>query len=83
MATVATYPLIRAKVIMMVVSSSENSLIGTLCTTYKEEGFRGLYKGLDFQLLHTVLKSGLMMMVREKISNSTKRLIVGEETSKR
>lgn len=75
-ATITTYPLIRAKVILMV--TSEKSMIATLCRSYKEEGVRGLYKGCDWQLIHTVLKSALMMMVREKISNSTQRLIAGE-----
>jgi hypothetical protein len=75
-ATVATYPLIRAKVILMV--TSENSLIATLCRTYREDGVRGLYKGCDWQLIHAVLKSALMMMVREKITLSTQRIIVGE-----
>jgi hypothetical protein len=76
-ATIATYPLIRAKVILMV--TSEKSLVATLCRTYREEGVRGLYKGCDWQLLHAVLKSALMMMVREKLTHSTQRLIVGDE----
>jgi len=79
-ATIATYPLIRAKVILMV--TSETSLITTLQKSYKEEGTRGLYKGCDWQLLHTVLKSALMMMVRERISDSSRRLIVGKEPSR-
>lgn len=74
-ATIATYPLIRAKVILMV--TSEKSLLGSLVRSYKKEGIRGLYKGCDWQLLHTVLKSALMMMVREKITVSTHQLIVG------
>lgn len=75
-ATLATYPLIRAKVILMV--TSEKSLIATLCRTYREEGVRGLYKGCDWQLMHTVLKSALMMMIKEKITLSTERLIVAD-----
>lgn len=75
-ATIATYPLIRAKVILMV--TSETSMIKTLQKSYKEEGTRGLYKGCDWQLLHTVLKSALMMMVREQISDSSRKIIVGK-----
>jgi adenine nucleotide transporter 17 len=75
-ATIATYPLIRAKVILMV--TSEKSLIASLCRSYREDGIRGLYKGCNWQLLHTLLKSGLMMTVREKISSSTQRLIAGD-----
>lgn len=74
-ATIITYPLIRAKVILMV--TSEKSLLGSLMRSYKKDGVRGLYKGCDWQLIHTVLKSALMMMVREKISFSTHQLIVG------
>lgn len=76
-ATVATYPLIRAKVILMV--TSEKSLIATLSRSYREEGVRGLYRGCDWQLLHTVLKSALMMMVRERISESSRRILLGHK----
>ena len=79
-ATIATYPLIRAKVILMV--TSEKSLVASLCRSYREEGLCGLYRGCDWQLVHTLLKSALMMMVREKITLSTQRLIVGESTKK-
>lgn len=77
-ATIATYPLIRAKVMLMV--TSENSMLASLIRSYKDGGARGLYKGCDWQLLHTVLKSALMMMIREKIAISTQRLIVGNPT---
>jgi hypothetical protein len=80
-ATIATYPLIRAKVILMV--TSEKSLFATLGRSYKEGGIRSLYKGCDWQLLHTVLKSALMMMVRERMSDSSRRLIVGDTNKKR
>jgi phosphatidylglycerophosphatase A len=75
-ATIATYPLIRAKVMLMV--TSENSMIACLLRSYRQDGVRGLYKGCDLQLIHTVLKSALIMMIREKITASTHRLIVGE-----
>jgi len=78
-ATVVTYPLIRAKVILMV--TSEESLLGSLIRSYKREGVRGMYKGCDWQLLHTVLKSALMMMVREKITISTHQLLYGQTTT--
>ena len=77
-ATIVTYPLIRAKVILMV--TSERSLLGSLICSYKKEGARGLYKGCDWQLLHTVLKSALMMMVKERITVSVHQLIVGNTT---
>lgn len=78
-ATIATYPLIRAKVILMV--TSETSLLGSLIRSYNEGGARGLYKGCDWQLFHTVLKSALMMMVREKITVSVHELIVGNSNN--
>ncbi|KAL3944325.1 MAG: hypothetical protein SGBAC_001618 [Bacillariaceae sp.] len=78
-ATILTYPLIRAKVILMV--TSETSLLKTLQNSYKQEGMSGVYKGCDWQLLHTVLKSALMMMVRERITDSSRRMIVGKEPS--
>ncbi|KAG7358358.1 mitochondrial carrier protein [Nitzschia inconspicua] len=75
-ATVATYPLIRAKVLLMV--TSESSLWSALVKSYRHDnGIRGLYKGCDWQLLHTLLKSALMMMVRERIAGQTHRWIVG------
>jgi Mitochondrial carrier protein len=75
-ATVATYPLIRAKVLLMV--TSENNLWSALVKSYRHDnGIRGLYKGCDWQLLHTLLKSALMMMVRERITEQIHQLIVG------
>lgn len=78
-ATIATYPLIRAKVILMV--TSEKSLFGSLIRSYNREGVRGLYKGCDWQLLHTVLKSALTMMIREKITASSHQLVFGRATT--
>jgi hypothetical protein len=77
-ATIATYPLIRAKVILMV--TSETSLWSALVKSYQNDnGIWGLYKGCDWQLLHTLLKNALMMMVREQITEQTHRWIVGGE----
>lgn len=108
-ATVMTYPLIRAKVIMMVDtnsrnitaqqddkcnaidkkkvahneaekapsnlerSSTPNSLLSLLMYIYNKNGIGGLYQGLSLQLLHTALKSALLLMVREKITVATRR----------
>ena len=108
-ATVMTYPLIRAKVIMMVDtnsrnitaqqddkhnainknnvahnegekapsnlerSSTPNSLLSLLMYIYNKNGIGGLYQGLYLQLLHTALKSALLLMVREKITVATRR----------
>jgi hypothetical protein len=75
-ATIVTYQLIRAKVILMV--TSETSMVSPLIRSYKDEGgIKGLYKGCDWQLIHTLLKSALMMMVHESITKQTLRLVLG------
>ena len=51
-----------------------------LVNTYQKEGIAGLYKGCNLQLLHTLLKSALLMMVRERITSTTQRLILGEQS---
>ena len=90
-ATIITYPLIRAKVMMMTsksmttTTSSSLTLWEALRRCYYSGGgdndgkvgnWRGLYKGCDYQILHTVCKSALMMMVRERISDHIHRFIV-------
>jgi hypothetical protein len=105
-ATIITYPLIRAKVMMMVAPASlpsdesplefttnctnkemnhkmesgqikaanklPQSLLLLLLYIFKKDGVGGLYRGCSLQLLHTVLKSALLLMVREKISVTTR-----------
>jgi len=74
-ATMATYPLIRAKVMLMV--TSRKSMMHTLASIYQQDGIaKGWYKGCSVQLLHTLLKSALLMMVKEGISHTTHRLLV-------
>ena len=123
-ATIATYPLIRAKVMLMcngkgtsiqreestdeerynfrrgdttlnfggrvydknagsgrgAVSSEGReagpNLWGVLCSIYKNEGVPGLYRGCNLQLIHTLLKSALLMMVRERITVTIRRMIL-------
>ena len=81
-ATMATYPLIRTKVMLMVTSSNKssqhkNGMLQTLCRLYQNDGIRkGWYKGCGVQLLHTVLKSALLMMVKERIAMSTQRMLL-------
>ena len=109
-ATMITYPLIRAKVLLMVSgvasdndknsnpSNEQNkdtsqqtiepqstidssSMTRILVTTYQQLGVKGLYKGCHLQLLHTLLKSALLMMCRERITASTRYLILGRDTA--
>jgi len=95
-ATLITYPLIRAKVLMMMKVSEDSleegkpgarnnvaggggtsaacrsrlSTLAVLGGVYRNGGALGLYKGLSLQLLHTVLKSAFMMMMRERIGRA-------------
>ena len=54
------------------------TLMGVLRDIYRNEGVFGLYRGCNLQLIHTVLKSALLMMVRERISVITRRLLLSE-----
>lgn len=74
-ATMITYPLIRAKVMLMV--TRKRSLLNTLVTEYSRHGVAGLYKGCSLQLLHTLLKSAFLMMARERIHDTAHRIVLG------
>ncbi|EED93952.1 predicted protein [Thalassiosira pseudonana CCMP1335] len=102
-ATATTYPLIRAKVLLMVsppeafddVQSATENGNANGCTSNRgtdddvvdaskhprKEGIRGIYRGCSLQLLHTVLKSALLMMVREKITVTSHRFFRVEDAS--
>jgi hypothetical protein len=87
-ATIVTYPLIRAKTMLMVGTTTTSS------TTRKNRAWirflvhdhqrsvsgvgvlAWYYKGLGLQLVHASLKSALLMMTRERIAQVTTRLIV-------
>jgi hypothetical protein len=74
-ATLATYPLIRAKILLMV--THRRSMLGVLVHEYKRHGiFQGWYRGCNLQLAHTILKSALLMMVRERIAARTHTLLL-------
>ena len=75
-ATMATYPLIRAKVLLMVTSRSETQTLWQALQQARREG--GLYRGCRLQLLHTLLKSACLMVIREHISSTTHKLIAGK-----
>lgn len=73
-ATMVTYPLIRTKILLMV--TSEKSMLTCLQQEYAKHGIQGWYRACHLQLFHTLLKSALLMMVREKITVTTQRLLV-------
>ena len=85
-ATILTYPLIRLKVLLMtndeLLEGEDNytrTMVGTMRKVIERERWSGLFKGCDLQLIHTVMKSALLMVVREKISLLTHRLLISSD----
>ncbi|KAI9918736.1 hypothetical protein PsorP6_012096 [Peronosclerospora sorghi] len=86
-ATIITYPVIRAKVLMQAQKkhapqehkSSDpnhhaemgNSMVQVLMRIGELEGPTGYFKGCSAQLLNTVLKSALLVMTKEEITKYT------------
>ncbi|KAF3789769.1 Peroxisomal adenine nucleotide carrier 1 [Nymphaea thermarum] len=80
-ATFVTYPAIRCKVMIQASDPKKEtnerdkpkskSIKDTLCTIWRKEGPLGFYKGLEAQILKTVLSSALLLMIKEKISKTT------------
>lgn len=50
---------------------SRKTVSGALRAIWKKEGILGFFKGLQAQILKTVLSSALLLMVKEKITKST------------
>ncbi|XAR54638.1 hypothetical protein NMG60_11029867 [Bertholletia excelsa] len=86
-ATCLTYPAIRCKVTLQAAKSEEDgsnesqskspkTIADALCTIWRREGICGFYKGLEAQILKTVLSSALLLMVKEKIAKTTWVLIL-------
>lgn len=81
-ATCLTYPAIRCKVVIQSAESNEEekdkaemkskkTFFSALNTIWKTEGLLGFFKGLDAQILKTVLSSALLLMIKEKITKTT------------
>ncbi len=49
----------------------QTSTLEVLRTVAAEEGFPGLYKGIQSQIVRTVLASALMLTVKERVSART------------
>nr|GEX73029.1 peroxisomal adenine nucleotide carrier 1-like [Tanacetum cinerariifolium] len=85
-ATVLTYPAIRCKVMIQAASSDDNTkenkkkprktISGVIDAIWKQEGVFGFFKGLDAQIVKTVLSSALLLMIKEKITATTWVLIL-------
>lgn len=91
-ATVLTYPLIRCKVMMQRANTEEEermreagdgeagapkNMILAFRVIWKTEGVSGFYKGLQGQILKTVLAAALMLMIKEKVGEGTKKTFHG------
>lgn len=71
MATVATQPMIVAKVMTQSKPKAGekrfNSFIDALAYLFKNEGMRGLFKGIGPQISKGVLVQGLLFMFRDRM----------------
>lgn len=81
-ATCLTYPAIRCKVVIQAADSDEAKVkenkrrprktVGSVFySIWKTEGLPGFFKGLQAQILKTVLSSALLLMIKEKITKTT------------
>ncbi|KAF3336900.1 peroxisomal adenine nucleotide carrier 1-like protein [Carex littledalei] len=79
-ATIMTYPAIRCKVMIQSATDEEKSqnkpkqpktFLEALKAIWSKEGIPGFFKGIQAQILKTVLSSALLLMIKEKISKFT------------
>ncbi|KAL6324041.1 hypothetical protein AAG906_006312 [Vitis piasezkii] len=86
-ATFLTYPAIRCKVMIQAADTNDDeakkapqkshkTVHGVLYAIWKREGVPGFFKGLQAQILKTVLSSALLLMIKEKIAAGTWVLIL-------
>ncbi|KAG2316554.1 hypothetical protein Bca52824_019676 [Brassica carinata] len=87
-ATVITYPLIRCKVMIQAADDTNDNeakkprerikktIPGVIYAIWEKEGVLGFFKGLQAQILKTVLSSALLLMIKEKITATTWFLIL-------
>jgi len=72
-ATLLTYPLIRAKAVMQSTDGAPAQLWGTLASIAKGDGFAGLYQGVWILSYKTVLFNSIMMALKQKLTALDKR----------
>ncbi|KAI3899906.1 hypothetical protein MKW92_041611 [Papaver armeniacum] len=82
-ATCLTYPAIRCKVTIQAGDPDDDgteephqlkepkTISGAIVAIWKREGLLGFFKGLQAQILKTVLSSALLLMIKEKITKTT------------
>eukprot|EP01095_Lingulamoeba_sp_RSL-Kostka_P005643 TRINITY_DN1705_c3_g1_i1.p1 TRINITY_DN1705_c3_g1~~TRINITY_DN1705_c3_g1_i1.p1 ORF type:complete len:346 (+),score=94.80 TRINITY_DN1705_c3_g1_i1:310-1347(+) len=73
-ATLVTYPYIMAKVRMQINKKQNVGTLVVLLAVLKEDGFFGLYSGLQTQIYKSVIGTSLMYMAKEKIHNTVKQI---------
>ncbi|BFG15334.1 hypothetical protein CerSpe_016080 [Prunus speciosa] len=80
-----TYPAIRCKVMIQAAEEDEEgnkeaqngskkskkTISGAFFAIWKREGLLGFFKGLQAQILKTVVSSALLLMIKEKITKTT------------
>lgn len=66
-ATIVTYPLIRAKAVIQTVGAGQVGLWQMLAEISRNEGARGLYAGVWIMSYKTVLFNSLMMALKQKV----------------
>eukprot|EP00250_Pteridium_aquilinum_P012458 c20738_g1_i1 orf=216-1205(-) len=91
-ATFITYPAIRCKVLLQAAKSDDNeqaehnteaneramkSMIDAIHIIWRTEGGHGFYKGLQAQVLKTILSASIMLMIKERTSKATWLLMMG------
>ncbi|CAM9364065.1 unnamed protein product [Chrysoparadoxa australica] len=87
LATLLTYPLIRAKVVMMArrFDSDEETglgqrqarlgLVGVLLALLQRDGLRGCYRGMGGQVIHTMGKSAVLLTTKEFVMSFTRQML--------
>ncbi|KAJ4772652.1 Peroxisomal carrier protein [Rhynchospora pubera] len=81
-ATILTYPAIRCKVMIQSADPDQDeetqdkpkhpkTFFGAFKAIWSNEGLPGFFKGLQAQILKTVLSSALLLMIKEKIAKFT------------
>lgn len=81
-ATILTYPAIRCKIVIQAAETesekapenkrkARKTISRVSYNIWKNEGIPGFFKGIEAQILKTVLSSALLLMIKEKITKTT------------
>ena len=75
LAVTVTYPIELARMIKQTTGNDTDSLLTILRKVVRAEGVLAMFKGLGPNLLQSVLSAAIMLMVKEKITRFTTRLL--------